>query len=810
MKARVGRGRGAAGLMRYLMDEGQKATGLKHSEIVGGTLTGTSAAELTRELTAVRALRPDVKRHLWHTSLALPPGEKLTVEKWDAIARDFMQEMQFPEDTAWTAIRHLDTEHDHIHIVACRISLSGAVWLGQWEVPKAIQATQELEKRHGLTITKGLYDDEHKRRPPDRAQKSLTPAEINQAVRTGEEPPRQRLQRLVDAAAEGSPTVVEFAERLALSGVSVRANVASTGRMNGFSFEVEGIPFKGSDLGKQYTWKGLQDRGITYEQARDGAGIVRFRAPVADRADDQAASATDRPDAARTGDLAGSSGERDEPGAVRTDDAEAGREAGADSVRTGDGAPAPRAGLADRRDDEQSRGDVRVEDESIGGEDCRPVELYQANDRNGPADPQPAGSPPYGDSQPGDSQLELREGGLQPPSAIVEAARDDGANSDAGRRDRKPCSSDWSSRFRAASAAKRRAGGAGELPSGMAKSDTPGTRVDPGDRQTAREVDPSRYLESHGFEVVRDGTGGRHLSVRTGGDELYRLTRKHDGHWLWCDRYGNSGGDNIDLVKEIEDVEGFSDAVYQLISAPIQTAQVQSKAVRKPPTMPLAYGSKNAGRVYLRERGISQSVIEHAESVGMLRYAPGSLFFVGYDAQGTAQAATRRATDPSEDVQRRDLKGTDKRFPAILLGDPARIWIVEGGIDALALHTMYERRGEQVPTVIVSGGANVRGFLERNEIQQMLRLADRVTVACEREKDAETQVRTDSAHAEQCSRVAETTGVVPEKWRPRETKDLADYNVRQIEQQQREEAEREREEAQVKRSEARQDRVFKM
>lgn len=304
--------------------------------------------------------------------------------------------------------------------------------------------------------------------------------------------------------------------------------------------------------------------------------------------------------------------------------------------------------------------------------------------------------------------------------------------------------------------------------------------------------------------------GGRHLSVRTDGDELYRLTRKHDGHWLWCDRYGNSGGDNIDLVKEIEDVKGFSDAVYRLISAPIQTAQVQPKAVRKPPTIPLAYGSKNAGREYLRERGISQSVIEHAESVGMLRYAPGSIFFVGMDEAGKVQSATRRATSLDDDVQRRDLKGTDKRYPAIFAGDPERIWIVEGGIDALALHTMYERRGEQVPTVIVSGGANVRGFLERNEIQQMLRLADRVTVACEREKDTETQARTDSAHASQCSRMAEITGRMPETWRPREAKDLADYNVQQIEQKQREEAEREQEEAQVKRSEALQDQKFKM
>ena len=305
MKARVGRGRGAAGLMRYLMDEGQKATGLKNPEIVGGTLTGTRGAQLTRELTAVRALRPDVKRHLWHTSLALPPGEKLSAEKWAAIARDFMQEMQFPEDTAWTAIRHQDTDHDHIHIVACRISLGGSVWLGQWEVPRAIEATQALEKRHGLTITKGLYDDEHKPRPADRAQKSLTPAEINRAVRTGEEPPRQRLQTLVEAAAQGQPTAVQFAERLELASVSVRTNLASTGRLNGFSFEIDGVAMKGSDLGKAFTWKGLQAQGVSYEQDRDGESLGRFKpAAATDRADDPAATATDRPDAARVGDPA--------------------------------------------------------------------------------------------------------------------------------------------------------------------------------------------------------------------------------------------------------------------------------------------------------------------------------------------------------------------------------------------------------------------------------------------------------------------------------------------------------------------------
>ncbi|WP_373871740.1 relaxase/mobilization nuclease domain-containing protein [Aeromonas caviae] len=35
------------------------------------------------------------------------------------------------------AVRHQDTDKDHIHIVASRVGLDGKVWLGQWEARRA-------------------------------------------------------------------------------------------------------------------------------------------------------------------------------------------------------------------------------------------------------------------------------------------------------------------------------------------------------------------------------------------------------------------------------------------------------------------------------------------------------------------------------------------------------------------------------------------------------------------------------------------------------------------------------------------------
>jgi len=277
---------------------------------------------------------------------------------------------------------------------------------------------------------------------------------------------------------------------------------------------------------------------------------------------------------------------------------------------------------------------------------------------------------------------------------------------------------------------------------------------------------------------------GRYLSVKAGGDEAYRVTRQQDGRWLWCDRYGNKGGDNIDLVREIEPGTRYVEAVYRLSGAPTVRQQPRpSEPKRQPPQLPVqGLAACEHGREYLKGRGITQDTIEHAEKAGMVRYADGGVLFVGYDHAGIAQNATRRAITPADPVQKRDLRGSDKSYPPILPGDSAKVWIVEGGPDALALHDIAKRSGQQPPTVIVSGGANVRSFLERDDVQAILKQAERVTVAGENEKNPDAQAKADAGHQKQAQRVAEITGREVRQWtpKPEQGKDLADMNARQV------------------------------
>jgi len=262
VKAKVSRGGGFRGIAEYALGDA------KGAEFVASNVTGRNPRALAAEFAISRHLRPDINRPVWHTSLALPAGDRLADDRWQAVVHDYMDGMGFDRDKhQFFAVRHKDTAHDHVHVIASRIGLDGSVWHGKWEARKAIDLTQVLEERHGLTRTPGYRQKD---------EKSLSKGEIEMAVRTEQAPPKKVLQALIKEAAQGNPSVVQFAEKLVMAGVEVRANLASTGTLSGFSFGLDGYSFKGSQLGKKFGWKVLKAQGVSYEQDRDREQLERF------------------------------------------------------------------------------------------------------------------------------------------------------------------------------------------------------------------------------------------------------------------------------------------------------------------------------------------------------------------------------------------------------------------------------------------------------------------------------------------------------------------------------------------------------
>ncbi|NMQ21050.1 hypothetical protein E4P82_18750 [Candidatus Competibacter phosphatis] len=118
---------------------------------------------------------------------------------------------------------------------------------------------------------------------------------------------------------------------------------------------------------------------------------------------------------------------------------------------------------------------------------------------------------------------------------------------------------------------------------------------------------------------------GRHLSIRAGQDEHYRITQKNDGHWVACDKTGHGIGDNIALVRDLEPSLGFVEAVERLTTGPVIQREPIAVIPRRtrPARLPQTRADRQAGRVYLQGRGISPATLDHAERSGFLRYTGG-------------------------------------------------------------------------------------------------------------------------------------------------------------------------------------------
>lgn len=243
-------------------------------------MDGSAAEDLIVEFNTTKALRRDVVKPVWHNSLRLPKNEALTNSEWAIIADDYMKRMGFSETHLRCYVLHDDEDGQHIHIIASRVSLdAGKLYLGKNENLASTRIIQQLEKDYNLTRTKGSKASPAAPSPKPKLKKSRN--ELMMEKRTGELCPKTIIQNALEVLLADIPSTTEFVHQLVAQNIRAIPNIASTGRMNGFSFEYDGIAFKASQLGKGYSWTALQDK-LDYQPERDNAFLFKLRASVSE------------------------------------------------------------------------------------------------------------------------------------------------------------------------------------------------------------------------------------------------------------------------------------------------------------------------------------------------------------------------------------------------------------------------------------------------------------------------------------------------------------------------------------------------
>ena len=260
----IAKGSGARGLAEYLLQERDHA-GVKRERIVimeGSTIQGQTPRDIAHEFAALRGLRPTLSNAIAHVSLRPDPknDRRLSDIEMSAMAVEYAQAMGF--DT-YFIVRH----DDHVHIEASRIRLDGTVVSDSKDFERGERIVRLLEIKYGLT----KVAESHLLNPDASRthRKALTMAQISM-MEKGNTPPSQIIADLIDAKlAEGGCTVVELCSRLEEMGVNVRPNLASTGKLNGLAYELNGITVTSNALGRGYTFGNLVKKGLNYEQSRD-------------------------------------------------------------------------------------------------------------------------------------------------------------------------------------------------------------------------------------------------------------------------------------------------------------------------------------------------------------------------------------------------------------------------------------------------------------------------------------------------------------------------------------------------------------
>jgi hypothetical protein len=262
------KGTGFRGCLNYVL-------GKKDAALIGGTMCGQTPEELAAEFAIARQLRPNLKVAVFHASLSVASTEKLensekNDQRWLTIAANYMKAMNF-DNSQYAVVKHSDTDHDHIHIVASRIRLDGGVVDDSWDYYRSQETIRQLEHNYNLETVIPSWETD-KRAP--------TTGEHRQLKSKGDKSVRVQLQDIIDEVAQDNPSMPEFVERLQQQGVEVQVKLTRNGFSKGISYNLNEVAFSGTQLGKAYTFSGLQKhRGISYDKGRDSARIEALMQP---------------------------------------------------------------------------------------------------------------------------------------------------------------------------------------------------------------------------------------------------------------------------------------------------------------------------------------------------------------------------------------------------------------------------------------------------------------------------------------------------------------------------------------------------
>ncbi len=135
-------GKSFRGCISYCLDK-------KEAELLSSNLCYGNKKELISQFNEVRRLNQYLSKPVQHVTISLAKGEQLDNARLVSIAEDCATDLGF-EKNQYIVIAHHDTGHQHIHIVANRVSFDGKTVKDNHNFRKMAVYCRKMEEKHGL------------------------------------------------------------------------------------------------------------------------------------------------------------------------------------------------------------------------------------------------------------------------------------------------------------------------------------------------------------------------------------------------------------------------------------------------------------------------------------------------------------------------------------------------------------------------------------------------------------------------------------------------------------------------------------
>ena len=241
MIAKITKGSGFGGVVRYVLDPAKDPVILSEAK----QCWGDNADDIALELTAVAKFRPTTKLPVRHFSIGFAEEDGIVDNDIKSeIVVKIMEKMGYG-DCQYFAVAHgrvVDNHHhihnhDHIHIVANAITPHG-------------ERIPDFKDYYRMELCLRKIEEAYNLKPVENSWEKIK--------RLKATPVPSELQSRIDKTLTDSPNLQEWIDRLEAEGINPRFRITNRGAVQGISYIHQGEIKKGSDVDR--SWKLLSSR----------------------------------------------------------------------------------------------------------------------------------------------------------------------------------------------------------------------------------------------------------------------------------------------------------------------------------------------------------------------------------------------------------------------------------------------------------------------------------------------------------------------------------------------------------------------